>query len=552
MRRWLTALTCLATLVAAPALADTPIVVSKAADDVAVTFYRDAYRGTEFPMEVDFDDEEEILGGYAMIAETRTITIPAGEVTVRFEGVASGIEPQSAILLDGDLREKNFDGRLLSQRGLLDAFYGQVVTLRYTDPTTGKQSFEPATIISQPDAIVLKTARGYTTAACAGTIDTLLFDAVPTDLTAKPTLSMLTKPDNPGGTMTVTLAYLAMNFDWQANYVGTFSPDGQSLKLAGWMTLASKDRTTFEGAEVSVIAGQVARAAMTEEEEDAFYEERENDPYGPDNIELSYTCWPSGRTAAGQNWPVLFGPGSLEEKQLPIQVSYSYGGGYYGDYDGSEDVIIVTGSRIARRDDVGDLKLYTLPFRSTVPAQSLKQARFLRETEIEGETIYLAKVSADESYSEFELAFRFRNDKQSGVDEPLPGGQMALFQMTRAGRQLIGETNIADKAVDEEVVISLPDDDLYLDFDIDNTGKEGDDWEEKELTVENNYEWPVTFEIEFADELDYDTQYTLSRFSRRVARKDGKYVWQARVPDDGEIKLRFRVTEREVPVYDDD
>ena len=129
---------------------------------------------------------------------------------------------------------------------------------------------------------------------------------------------------------------------------------------------------------------------------------------------------------------------------------------------------------------------------------------------------------------------------------------MALFQMTRAGRQLIGETNIADKAVDEEVVISLPDDDLYLDFDIDNTGKEGDDWEEKELTVENNYEWPVTFEIEFADELDYDTQYTLSRFSRRVARKDGKYVWQARVPGEGDIKLRFRVTEREVPVYDDD
>ncbi|MEZ5693506.1 MAG: hypothetical protein R3D99_06600 [Altererythrobacter sp.] len=123
--------------------------------------------------------------------------------------------------------------------------------------------------------------------------------------------------------------------------------------------------------------------------------------------------------------------------------------------------------------------------------------------------------------------------------------------MTRAGRQLIGETNIADKAVggggDQP-----SDDDLYLDFDIDNTGKEGDDWEEKELTVENNYEWPVTFEIEFADELDYDTQYTLSRFSRRVARKDGKYVRQARVLSEGDIKLRFRVTEREVPVYDDD
>lgn len=554
MHRWLPALAFLAAMTAAPvtARADTPIVVSQEADDVAVTFYREPGRSFDNAMEIDFDDPEQILGGYAMIAETRTITIPPGEVTVRFEGVASGIEPQSAILLNGDLEEKNFDSRLLSQRGLIDAFYGQVVTIRYTDPATGERVSEPVTIMTFPDdALVLKTAKGYVSAVCDGTIDTLLFPSVPKDLTTKPTLSMLTRPGNPGGTMTVTLVYLAMNFDWQANYVGTFSPDGRSLKLAGWMTLASKDRTTFDGAEVSAIAGQVSRAVMTDEEEEAFLEAIEDDPYGPDNIELGYSCWPQGRTAYGQNWPILFGPGSLPTERAPIQLSYGRGYGFFGGGDMDAEYIVVTGSRIARREDVGDLKLYTLPFRSSVPAQSLKQVRFLRETEVEGETIYLAQVSADESYQGFSLAFRFRNRKRAGVGEPLPGGQMALFQITRAGRQLIGEADISDKAVDEEVLIKLPEDDIFLDLNIDTTDKEGEDWEEKEVTVENDFEWPVSFEVEFSDELDYDTQYTLSRFSRRITRKDGKYVWKATVPAEGEIKIRFRVTETKEPVFDE-
>lgn len=553
MGRRLPSLAIGALIMATPAAADTPIVVSPAPDDVAVTFYRDGARHADTPMAFDIEDSEEILGGYAMVAETRTITIPPGEVTVRFEGVASGIEPQSAIMLGGDLKEKNFDSRLLSQRGLIDAFYGQVVTVRYTDVTTGEVVTEPGTIMTYPDnALVIKSARGYVSTACEGTADTLLFPGLPKDLTAKPTLSMLTRPDNPGGTMTVTLAYLAMNFDWQANYVGTFSPDGQKLSLSGWMTLASKDKTSFDGAEVSAVAGQVSRATMTEEEEDAFFEARENDPYGEDNIELSYSCWPQGRTAKGQYWPVLFGPGNLPVKESPIFVQY--GGGYGFGYlptDGEYDSIVVTGSRIANRDDLGDLKLYTLPFRANVPAQSLKQVRFLRDSEIEGETLYRASVAADDSYAnDPELVFRFRNRKRDGLGEPLPQGQVALFQHTTAGRHLVGETHIKDKAVDEDVLIAIPDDDIDVNLDIDTTDSAGDDWEEKELTVENYYEWPVTVEVELSDELDYDTEYRLSRFSGKVTRKDGNYLWRVIVPAEGEAKIRYRVTEIEREVID--
>lgn len=557
--RWpilLAALFWLLTVMPANAQSDTPIVVSKAADTVAVTFYRDGTRYANSALSFDPADDEEILGGYAMIAETRTVTIPPGSVTVRFEGVASGIEPQSAIVFNGDLKEKNFDGRLLSQRGLIDAFSGQPVTIRRTDPKTGNQTTERATIISQPDDLVLKTSKGYEAVNCSGEMDTLLFSGVPNDLTARPTLSMLMRPDNPGGTMKITLAYLAINFDWQANYVGTFSPDGQSLQLGGWLTLASKDRTTFPQAEVSAVAGQVARAGRTDEEYDAWEKEREDDPYAKDNIELGYTCWPLGKTATGQSWPVLFGPGTLPEKNTPIYVVYDslgyFGGGGCDEESNCDQDIIVTGSRIARRDDLGDLKLYTLPFASDVPSQHMKQVRFMKDASLKGETLYRGSYQGGGGVNAPRLAFRFDNKKSNGAGDPLPQGQIALFQQTRAGRQLIGETFIEDKAVDQEVLINLPEDDAYLDADSNETDNRGDDWVEKELTVENNEEWPVLVEIELSDEIDYDTEYRLSKFSSGVKRKDGKYVWRVTIPAENKKTLKFRETEIERPVYEND
>ena len=561
MPRWLIAISAL--LPGVSAQAETPIVVSKDVDDVSVTFYRDGGRHPEKFLTFNPEDDEEILGGYAMIAETRKITLPPGEVAVRFEGVASGIIPQSAILFQGKLKEKNFDSRLLSQRGLVDAFTGQRVTIRRTNDVTGKSTEETAQIITRPDgAILLKTSRGYETVACQGNLETILFPSVPKDLTAKPTLSMLTRPDNPGGTMTVTVAYLADNFDWQANYVGTFSSDGQSLKFTGWLTLASHDKTSFPDAEVNAVAGLVARAGLSFEEEEELEKVRANDPYAEDNIDLDYACWPQQRTASGQYFPVLFGPGSLPSKESPVYIRTDRYGYYDDGYDEyQDDVIIVTASKRVSPTELGDLKLYTLPFASDVPSQSVKQVRFLPETILKGETLYRGEYIGGGDEIDFQLTFRFDNKKSNGAGEPLPAGQIALFQNTGKGRHLVGETFIADKTVDEEVLIKLEDDDINIDFYVDDTDKEGGEktqpngldieWQQKQLTIENDYEFPITAEIEFRDHAAYGEEYRLSRFSRRVTKKDGKYIWRVEIPAESEAKIKFLETGYERPDFDD-
>src|SRR3546814_864307 len=88
MRRWPLLLSMLA---ASPAAAQ-PAVTAVAPEKVSVSVFRDPGR----------DEGGEIspnwLEGFALISETRTVDLPAGEANVRFEGVAEGMIAVSAIV----------------------------------------------------------------------------------------------------------------------------------------------------------------------------------------------------------------------------------------------------------------------------------------------------------------------------------------------------------------------------------------------------------------------------------------------------------------------
>src|SRR6204780_5105651 len=111
---------------AADTLADQPSAVS-------VTVYRAPGRGSG---SINLD----ALQGFALISETRTVHLPAGRSRLRFEGVADGIEPASAIVtgFPGGEIEKNRDARLLSPAALVFATLGKPVEMLRTIRKTGK------------------------------------------------------------------------------------------------------------------------------------------------------------------------------------------------------------------------------------------------------------------------------------------------------------------------------------------------------------------------------------------------------------------------------
>ncbi len=501
----------LALMLGTPAAAQV-IVTSSGPSKVSVTIYRDPQRSSDTAIDLSN------LTGFAMITETREVDLPPGEVLIRFEGVASGIQPATAIVLGAEIREKNRDRRLLSQRGLLDAFTGQAVTIRRTDKATGRVTQEPGTIRSSPDALILQTKAGFEALYCTGLDQTLLFPKVPADLTAKPTLSVTTR-DQPGGHQVITLSYLASNFDWQANYVGELSSDASQVNLFAWMTMASADETSFVNANAFAVAGKLERSEA----------EDEDNPYGADNVDIGFQCWPSGNTSSGGGTNYALPP-SPQSAPAPVMMQMR---GRLEEADKMSD-IVVTGTRIAEREDLGDLKLYRIPFAVTVAAQSQKQVAFLTKPNVKGEMLYRSRISGEDS-DDVQMLYRVQNKPEAGLGEALPSGQVALFQTAGGRRMLVGETQLGDKAVGEEVELTFGEA-SNVSVEIEDSGKEGKRWEEDVLTVSNANPFPVIYEAEFSrdDRLRYE------KFGGSMIDKRGKKIWRVSVAANSEAKLTYR------------
>lgn len=551
MRRGFAALLiAVAAFAAAPARsADPPVVASAKPDHVAISLYRDPRRDTDSPLPAP--DEE--LGGFALIRETRTVDLPPGPVTVRFEGVSSSILPESALLRGGSKpREKNYDRRLLSQRGLIDAFTGQQVLLRTTDPASGKPSYERVRIRSGPEQLIVERKGGFEAVQCSGLPHTLLYDAVPAGLNPVPTLSM-TLGDQPGGRTKLELTYLASNFDWQSNYVGEIGADADAVDLFAWLTVASGDTTSFTQADMAVIAGRIAffrQAPQSDddqedewEEQDRLEQEARDDPWHPDNIEVWFECWPQGGTGGGAYNPRLFGPGALpvQQPEYAFGMVYGFGGGGGGcgdEEDGCQE-IVVTGSRIAPREDIGDYKLYRVPQPTTLGAQSRKQIAFMEKGAVAAELLHkFEAVGEDFSWDEGPV-LRIDNRKGGPLAEPLPGGQVTLFQRRAGEPMLVAETELKDKAVGELVDLQLPDaEDIFVDADQDELDS-GEGWTRYRITITNDSETAEPVEVSFAN----DQSYAIDKISRSTRLRDGKRIWSVVVPSESERTIDYRVRE---------
>ena len=333
-------------LAAAPAAAQ-QVVVSRAPEAVSVTIYRAPDRAPGGEISTWRPQ------GYALITETRTIAIPAGDAVIRFEGVAGNIFPESAIVdgLPSAVREKNLDADLLAPRTLYDRSLGRSVLIRRTDPGSGKVTETQGVIRSSAaGGMVVQTAAGVEAVHCSGLPETLVYPSVPEGLSTRPTLSVETIAPAPAK-VTLTLSYLAGGFDWQADYVLHMRPDGHSADVTAWITLASSDVTSFADAGTQMVAGKPNRSGN-------WYD------FGPQGGGgMSYRCWPAG-TPMLQPMPAPPAPPPPPPPPMMAPAAMD---------------IVVTGSRArqATQEELGDLKLYRIQDRVTVASKAQKQVAML-------------------------------------------------------------------------------------------------------------------------------------------------------------------------------
>ena len=500
------------------AQAEPAIVVSAKIDDAAVTVYRAPNRGRgainpNWPQ------------GFAFITETRTVTLPAGTSVLRFEGVAEGLLPETAVVsgLPDGLIEKNRDARLLSPAGLVDAYLKRSVTLRRTNRATGKVVEQEAVIQAGPNGgvILQNAAGGFEALACSGLPERMLYSRVPKDLSAKPTLSVLVE-SRTARTVTVQLLYLAEGFDWAANYVADRGSDGKTLGLTGWITVANGGVTSWPGAQLNVIAGRL------------------NKVYSPPLPRstpgrLVLKCWPMDITSTHPLW------------ELPPIIAFEQEFAM----DAAEEVM-VTASRIDRREtlmyapvaapapppppppaeDLGDLKFYRVPFRVDVSAKGQKQVALLAKDKVAVEQLYAATLYQNNQPQPLMLRLRVQNREVDGLGLALPAGTAAVFESVGGQRLLVGEAVIGDKAKDERV-----------DYDIGQSPAVQFRAVVQERDAKSAYRiWQVTLTNArpFDAEVEMLIPFAIDPPPEGWERRGSSWVWRVRVPANDSVTHSFR------------
>ncbi len=206
-------------------------------------------------------------GDLALVKDARKVKLGNGENLLAWREVSARMQPETALLhaLDGGqltLLEQNFDFDLLTPQSLLEKSVGDSVRVIRTQPITGAEFVEGATVLAANNGVVLQFMDRVET----GIPGRLAFPSVPPELRDRPTLSMLLKTDGPANPYqtaerNLELSYLTGGLTWKADYVAELSDKEDRIDLNGWVTLTNTSGTTYPNARLQLVAGEVNRVA---------------------------------------------------------------------------------------------------------------------------------------------------------------------------------------------------------------------------------------------------------------------------------------------------
>jgi hypothetical protein len=373
------ALLLLSTCLAAPALAqisaEIPPPSQSAQGEVAVTIYNN---------------------NLALVQDRRQLDIPAGRSRQEFPDVSAQIRPETVTVTGNDVGiiEQNFDFDLLSPQALMQKAVGETITLVRTNPATGAEVRERARVLAANGGVVLQIGERIEVLRDDGLPVRVIFDRVPENLRARPTLSVRIASQR-GGRRPVTLTYLTPGLGWQADYVALFDEATGRMDVQGWITLTNNSGTPYVNADTLLVAGAVATGQMQ---------------------------------------------------------TYSGGGG------APEAQLRQAGTQTANRERLGDYYLYPLPERTTIANRQTKQVSFLDVHNTPVTRVYtfangwLGTATEPRSAA---TGLRFSTSREQGLGDALPAGSIRFYQRDARGNpQFIGESAIGHTPMGSEIGIT--------------------------------------------------------------------------------------------------
>ncbi|MGX7925275.1 DUF4139 domain-containing protein [Tsuneonella sp. HG094] len=339
--------------------------------------------------------------GQALVQDVRQLAIANGRSRIEFPDVSAQIRPETLSFnaAGAGIIEQNFDFDLLTPSKLMEKAIGQTVTLIRTNPATGAETRERATVLSTAGGVVVRIGDRIEVLRDDGLPVRVIFDRVPPNLRARPTLSVTVESDR-GGTRPASIRYLTGGLDWSADYVALYDEAKGTTDMQGWVTLTNQTGTTFTNADTVLVAGSPA----TVNNNNGYY--RPSPPPPPR-------------------------------------------GGF------------VPGTETANRERLGDFYLYPLSGRTTIANAQTKQVSFLDVQAVPAKKVYARRVgwlASDDQPVNVSSAIGFSTSREQGLGDALPAGTVRFYQRDRQGTpQFVGESTIGHTPMGSALTLTTGD-----------------------------------------------------------------------------------------------
>jgi len=361
-------------------------------------------------------------GGFALVKQQRDLTLQEGIQTIGIEDVAQTIEANSVAIRSVtkpgsfSVLEQSYQYDLISTSAILNKAVGQRIVFNRILPNGVKERLE-GTLVSAPTAVVsdangnlgstwngmvIQTDDGRILLNPNGEIEV---SSLPSGLISRPTLVWMLQSAM-AGVNTVELSYLAQAISWKSDYVLALDEAGKIGDLKGWVTVTNNTGTTFPGAKLKLLAGEVNRVQPT---------------------------YPPGFARGGP------------ERAAMAAAKDSFSEEQFGDYH-----------------------LYTLGRPSDIRNKEIKQLSLLEAVGVPvGKKLIVDPMRYYAGFRPSEgevgtgpikptIRLEFKNDKASKLGMPLPAGTFKVFQRDSSGSlQLLGESTINHTPREEKITLDV-------------------------------------------------------------------------------------------------
>lgn len=427
------------------------------------------------------------------VRDTRKVNLKMGANAIAFEGVASQIKPETAMLtgLGVNVTEQNYDYNLLTPNNILDEYIGKMVKTAVYNEKTGETTFGTAKVVnSNYGSPILQFDYGVE----PNFPGRIVYEKVPANLRVKPTLVASLNNKN-AGEKNLELAYLTNGISWKADYIAEVKSE-KELNIQTWITLNNETGADYDNAKVQLISGSVNQVEAT---------------------------------------PM---PRQMRVMAKANMESFAMAGG-------------MADAGVVQRSNISDYYLYDLPGKTTIKDKQSKQVSLMNLANVTYKKEYLMQsplyVGLGAAANEFtkqnpNVVFKLVNDKESKLGVPMPSGVMRFYEKgSQENLQFIGESNIEQSASGEKIDLTIG-----KAFDIFATGKVKNvkviskNMNEVESEVTFNNATDKAKEIVF--EQNINNSWEILNESAKSERKNASTAkWSLNVPAKGKTVLTFNV-----------